>query len=735
MATIEDKIILSVQTGEAVTNVGQLKQNIRDLKDRLEDLTIGTDEYQDTLKELKVNQAALKDAMYGTATSMEQITKDANGLSDSYNGLVKQLADLKQEWRAVDQSTEEGRARFQDLTKQIAATNDKLKAMDASVGVYGRNVGNYKSALDGLAGGFTATAGSAGRVITPLKNMNTGLKAMSTTPVIAILGLLANILTKVMENMKTSEDNVKSATQAFSLFSGAADIVKNVMQLLGKAVSSVANVFSNLLEKIFPALRQASELREQITQKEIELTLRHRTAIQDNADAELEVAKLRNAAQDKTNKSAEQRLALLQAAADKEKEISQRNYEAAKLAYDIEVLKSQTSENSAEDNDRLAQAYANMRKAETDYYTGTLRLEKQISNERKTIHDEEIKRQDIRKKAALDSLKSEQRYQQEKADIAVKGSADWLHWQEQAYNTAEKIALKEAEIAKEARERELTELMGKEEAKAIATQEYEQQRLDIVAKYDKARADVAGQWGDFEIEQGRLRQEAKMQQLEEGSLEYIAAEVELKKYELDTLYKMDGESDAAFYARKVKAEQDYLKTKKQLTKQQIALAQQGAAGVSSILGSLADMYENDTDATEEQLRAAKGMRIAGATIDMLSGVVSAISTAQQLGPIAGPIMAAINSAAVIASGIANIMKIKQQDTSKNNTSTATPTSASAATSAPAVIQQVEMTRSLTSATEEARLDRMAEDQRVYLVYDDVEQAGRRVEVQDTEATF
>ena len=63
---------------------------------------------------------------------MEQITKDANGLSDSYNGLVKQLADLKQEWRAVDQSTEEGRARFVELGKQINETNDKLKAMDAS---------------------------------------------------------------------------------------------------------------------------------------------------------------------------------------------------------------------------------------------------------------------------------------------------------------------------------------------------------------------------------------------------------------------------------------------------------------------------------------------------------------------------------------------------------------------------------------------------------------------------
>ena len=46
-----------------------------------------------------------------------------------------------------------------------------------------------------------------------------------------------------------------------------------------------------------------------------------------------------------------------------------------------------------------------------------------------------------------------------------------------------------------------------------------------------------------------------------------------------------------------------------------------------------------------------------------------------------------------------------------------------------------MTRSLTSQTEEDRLDKMASDQRVVLVYSDVEKADKYVEVVNEETAF
>ena len=99
--------IIRIETGEAVRSVNDLRENVKILKERLGDLEIGTTEYQDTLEELKVNQAAVKDAMYATTASMDDLTKSATGASNSYNSLVHRMASLKEELRATDVSTEQ----------------------------------------------------------------------------------------------------------------------------------------------------------------------------------------------------------------------------------------------------------------------------------------------------------------------------------------------------------------------------------------------------------------------------------------------------------------------------------------------------------------------------------------------------------------------------------------------------------------------------------------------------
>ena len=53
-----------------------------------------------------------------------------------------------------------------------------------------------------------------------MKNVTAGFKALSATPAIAILGLLANILSEVVKAMKSSEEGVEGMTAAFGVFSG-----------------------------------------------------------------------------------------------------------------------------------------------------------------------------------------------------------------------------------------------------------------------------------------------------------------------------------------------------------------------------------------------------------------------------------------------------------------------------------------------------------------------------------
>ena len=180
-----------------------------------------------------------------------------------------------------------------------------------------------------------------------------------------------------------------------------------------------------------------------------------------------------------------------------------------------------------------------------------------------------------------------------------------------------------------------------------------------------------------------------------------------------------------------KAEQIVLETEvkmaKEAAKQKMDTMTAYASGVSGLTSSLADLLENEG-------KSAKNLRIASATIDMISGAVTAFSTAQQLGPIAGPIVGAINAAAVVASGLANIAKIRSTNVSKNSTpSTNAPESPTV--SAPVLETAVPTTTVVNGASTEAALNRASEPQKVYILQSDIEAAGDTSRVQVAESSF
>lgn len=170
-----------------------------------------------------------------------------------------------------------------------------------------------------------------------------------------------------------------------------------------------------------------------------------------------------------------------------------------------------------------------------------------------------------------------------------------------------------------------------------------------------------------------------------------------------------------------------VKMAKEAAKQKMDTLSAYASGVSGLTSSLADLLENEG-------KSAKNLRIASATIDMISGAVTAFSTAQQLGPIAGPIVGAINAAAVVASGLANIAKIRSTNVSKNSTpSTNAPEAPTV--SAPVLETAVPTTTVVNGASTEAALNRASEPQKVYILQSDIEAAGDTSRVQVAESSF
>ena len=210
----------------------------------------------------------------------------------------------------------------------------------------------------------------------------------------------------------------------------------------------------------------------------------------------------------------------------------------------------------------------------------------------------------------------------------------------------------------------------------------------------------------------------------EALIDQLDSETEKEMEAILARMEDEAEAERIIQEMSVKEAQDAAKKK-------MAAYSAYADGVSGLMTSIADALESGDDASEESVKAAKNLRIAAATIDMISGAVTAFSTAQSLGPIAGPIVGAINAAAVVASGLANIAKIRSTSVSKDST----PSAATAATVSAPSMPTVSPTTVTTGASTETALNQAAQPQKVYILQSEIEAAGQTSQVQVAESSF
>ena len=130
-----------VSAGYSFKSLGDAKKYIDALRASLIDLDETSDEYAERVEEIDKVQDKLNKALKATGSRL----KDAEG---SYNALSKKMSELKKAFKATNDEAER-----KVLSKQIVEINDQLKQMDASIGNFQRNVGNYEAAFTkGLAG-------------------------------------------------------------------------------------------------------------------------------------------------------------------------------------------------------------------------------------------------------------------------------------------------------------------------------------------------------------------------------------------------------------------------------------------------------------------------------------------------------------------------------------------------------------------------------------------------------
>ena len=648
--------IIRIETGEAVRSVNDLRENVKILKERLGDLEIGTTEYQDTLEELKVNQAAVKDAMYATTASMDDLTKSATGASNSYNSLVHRMASLKEELRATDVSTEQGKQRFKELAAQINEVNDNLKDMDALQGNFQRNGGNYpglmktfSGSLDALDKGLKATAGGVG-------GLKEGFDALAVNPAFTILGIVVDLFVSLANTLKDDETSMAAVNKA-----GVS--LEPVFKFLKGILEKVVNIVADLITKVSTFV-QSNGLIPKIIDGVVGVG---------NAIFKFVVAPFKGVVE-AIKVFKEQGVRGLGDAAkafanEMKTGISfKSNYQAGESIVDAITagIKDKKKDVSAAGKDVIKPLKDGI-DMELDKMIQELDMEMD-----KMIQDLDKKQEDANKIAnsiaqgRLANLDKAAKHQLELNDILVEDDKEKA---EKAY-----------QIQLSANERRLAAL------EQFAQDALERGDLDAYLEYEQEAADL-----EVEIETNALREKKRLR-----------------------------EQDA--------------KDAKEKAKQQMEVMQSVASATSGILGSIADMYESDEKNSEKNANKIKGLRIAAATIDTISGAVGAfMQAAATIPPPMGAIIGGIQAAAVTAAGIAQIAKMKSTKVS-GSASNSAPT-APAVTSAPVRTIDIQHVRSVTSASEEDRLNQMASDQRVVLVMSDLEVKQNQSRVQVAEASF
>lgn len=674
MADIEKAVILKVGTSDSIKNIGDLRENIKELTKQLngydetvegatrhvDGLKIGTDEYNKAVQQLNVNQNALRNAMNGTTASMDDVLKASNGVGQSYNALVARMKSLKQEIRNIDVSTEAGKQKFDDYARQIDEVNSQLKDMDEAMGSHVRNVGNYTSAFDNFGQVLSGLPPFMDKIKRGGENINKSMKILSANPIMGMLTLMAPLLVSIVKNLKESTTFTEAWDKAMKAFEPVGNAVNAIFEKLGALVGNVVEWFVALTAEYKDTFK---------------VIIAGAVGV-GNAILQFLLAPIRTS------------IEAFKGLGQVMKDVFTGNWKqikddavAATSAINDAFLKGFDFKGAYKEGQKAADAFfdgAGSRKKKASKTGKDIAKEITVAiSEELTLDDDPLKDYfEQLEKAAKERRKQLERDEKD-ADRILQNQLQWNALRE---DDEKKRAANAYEIQRAANEARL-QLLREYQAEAEALEDYE------------------------------------------GAGEAYREALQLE---------IDMEREA--FAEKKRIREEDKKNAEENAKQRIDIMQGAMGALSKILGSVADAVEGEAEGNEKAAKRIKGLRISAAIIDTISGALAAYTSAQSLGVPMGPIMGAINAAAVTAAGIAEIAKIKSTKVGSGDGGSS-PSVSLASIAAPAVAVNLPEVRNVTTATEEDRYERMAASNKVYILNSDLEANDEYHKVQIAEATF
>ena len=646
----EDRILIEVEVnaGKSAEDLANVRSRMDALKDAQKSLKREMKEMQtiqlkngqlnneeakilaELNKQYATNAADLKEltAQEKVYTSQIQIaTQNDRKFGDSIIELGAQLAQLKQEYRSLSKEQRESDAGKQ-MQKQIADLDAQVKQFDYSLGDHQRNVGNYTSALLGLNGNVAKVAALfKGGLSNGIKTASTALKSFAktllTTPVgwiLAGVAAVVKIFGQLREAFKRNDEAGTALQVALARFQPIVTGIRKVFEGLAKVVAGIVDGFTKAATAVLnliPAYREAAKAAAEVVTAQDRLEDSRREFAVNEAKRDKEIASLRKKATSDEKLTAKEREEIYKEI----DELSRKNMEDRKRIAEenfriMQQQAKQEGDTSDEMKDKLAQAYADMIKAQTEYLTETTR----IGSRQRQAREEQQKEAEAQRKAAQQAAKKAEADRKAR----LKTQQDELRALEDLQIEAIKDEAQRARVEMQtAYNRRIDDLKKRLEEEKNLTVEARQAINGQIAALERQQAERLAELDDQRLEEQRKR-----------ANEIAAATVDARVAAIEDATTREIEAEKVATERKTEELRKRLEEEKDLTieernniNEQISLAEEASAKkiaeitanarAESVKKAFADMQQELENETARAMQQAgeNAVQLADAEIE------------------------------------------------------------------------------------------------------------------------
>lgn len=700
---VEEVIIkVDVSTEDTAKRLSEVVKGMAELRTEQNELTkeikAGNDadgQKAQRLAEVQAQIGKLKNEQKQYTAILQNESKIANSYGDSLNEQRRKLSDMQKAYDSLSASWRKSSA-GQAFKKQLDEQYNSVSELEKATGRHQRNVGNYPNVMGSAVKSFGSLGGAIGQVSEAFSGLSTngikglgGLasaignvgKIMIASPILALVGAIVVAFQKLSEAFKKNDTASTNLDRAFSklkpitqalgeYFDRLAVTISNVILKLSEGVNAVGK-FLNKIGILKGNFEDASKGAEDLVISTDNLEEAERQYTVNSAKRSKEISQLRAQVAEKDKYTAKEREEFLKQAIALEQENLQEelNNKKERLRILEETARQEVDTSDATTNE-IAQARAELYRAEESYNNKTRELATQLVEARNAQLAEEKKASEEARKIEEARIAEEQRLADEEVRRLEEREALKAEILQKMKDTA--IALIEDEttraiaLEQDRYTQELEALQSQYEALGTLTLEEEalkNENLELLEQEHLARmAEIEEEayliQEEKRIEREELELENKLAKAESEEEEFNL-KIEAEQERLNLLLSLDEEAKAkqfetqeAYEKAVTESENRISKLQEQQMQARITKATTSMQAIGSVMGSMSQIIQAFDSDSKASAKAQKALALGEIAVQTGVAIAQGISSAMSV-PFPGNLVAMATTIATVVANIAS----------------------------------------------------------------------------------